>query len=335
MTKRTVKWIIYTLVCLAILILMSVLSLSVGASYISLFKSLSIIINPEYSTETTILFDIRLPRLLIGIAVGGALAVSGVILQGMFRNPLVDPYTLGISGGAASMVCLCIVLGLHRIFGLWILPLFGFIGSIIVMFTVYYLSFKRGILKTNGMLLTGVMISFISSSLIMFTMAVSKTDDLQGIVFWIMGSLQEPNLSLIYISIVVSIVGTVLSFLFVKDLNALSIGEEEAHHLGVNVERVKTILFIIASILTGICVSVSGIIGFVGLFVPHILRLLLGSDHRILLVNSFFIGSAFLIFCDSIARVIISPLELPVGVVTGIIGGSIFIYILNKMVIRR
>lgn len=316
------------------LIAVSIFSLSVGASGIDMLKTISDIIKSEYSIESTILLDIRLPRLLMGIAVGGALGISGLILQGMFRNPLVDPYTLGISGGAASMVCFCIVLGLHRMVGLWILPLFGFLGSILVMLTVYYLSFKRGVLRVHGMLLMGVMISFISSSVIMLTMALSKTEDLQGIVFWIMGSLQESNYSLISVSILVSIMGCLVSCLFVRDLNALSIGEEEAHHLGVDVEKVKTILFFLASLLTGMSVSVSGIIGFVGLFVPHLLRLILGNDHRILMINSFFVGAAFLILCDSIARVIISPLELPVGVVTGAIGGSIFLYILNRRLVR-
>ncbi|MCX8027254.1 MAG: iron ABC transporter permease [Thermodesulfovibrionales bacterium] len=334
MNQKTIKWFFYTFVCLSILIITSIFSLSVGASGISLLDVFFAIINRSSSLQNTILFDIRLPRLLVGIAVGGALAISGVILQGMFRNPLVDPYTFGISGGAGAMVCICMALGLHRLFGVWIMPIFGFIGSMIVMLIVYYLSFKKGILRIHGMLLIGVMISFISSSFIMLTMALSKTEDLQGIVFWIMGSLQEPNTSLIYLSIAISIIGCVVSFLFVKDLNALSLGEEEAHHLGVDVEKTKTIFFILASILTGMCVSISGIIGFVGLFVPHVLRLLIGNDHRILLINSFFIGSSFLIFCDSIARVIIAPIELPVGVVTGIIGGSVFIYILNRRISR-
>jgi iron complex transport system permease protein len=198
------------------------------------------------------------------------------------------------------------------------------------MFLVYFLSVKKGMLRIHGMLLTGVMISFISSSLIMLLMAISKTEDLHGIVFWIMGSLEQPNTFLIKMVLLISLSGLIVSSFFIVDLNALSLGEEEAHHLGINTERTKRILFIIASLLTGLCVSVSGIIGFVGLLVPHVVRHFVGSDHRILLVTSYFAGGAFLILCDTIARTVIVPMELPVGVVTGILGGSVFIYALTR-----
>ena len=251
-------------------------------------------------------------------------------MQGMFRNPLVEPYTLGISGGAALGVCLNIVFHLHRIFGVLTLPMSGFLGAILVIILVYSLSRRKGILKIQGLLLTGVMISFISSSLIMLIMAVSRTEDLHGIVFWIMGSLEEPNWVLIKLAVGVSVFGLVVSYLFCLDLNALSLGEEEALHLGVNIEKTKRLLFIIASLVTGCSVSIAGIIGFVGLVVPHFVRMFIGSDHRILLISSFLCGAAFLILCDTLARTIISPLELPVGVITGILGGSLFVYALIR-----
>jgi iron complex transport system permease protein len=164
----------------------------------------------------------------------------------------------------------------------------------------------------------------------MLLMAVAKTEDLHGIIMWTMGSLDEPNWALVIVATVVSGIGFLLSHLFCISLNALSLGEEEAAHLGVNVELMKKVLFLVASLLTGTFVAVTGIIGFVGLVVPHFMRLLVGRDHRILISASYLAGGAFLIACDTIARTVIVPLELPVGVVTGIIGGGLFIYALIK-----
>jgi len=313
-----------------VLLAAAVLSLSVGSAGIPIKKIIPLLMEGKGSVEYSILFNIRAPRIILGLAVGGALSLAGVILQGMFRNPLVGPYTLGISGGAALGVCLNIVLRLSKTFGLISLPIFGFLGAVMVILLVYSLSLRKGILKIQGLLLTGVMISFISSALIMLFMAISHAKDLQGIVFWIMGSLEEPSWFLIKVVLFLSTLSLGISYLFCLDLNALSLGEEEALHLGINTERTKRLLFIIASVLTGCSVSVAGIIGFVGLVVPHFVRMFVGRDHRILLVSSFLCGGSFLIFCDTLARTVISPLELPVGVITGILGGSLFIYALTK-----
>jgi iron complex transport system permease protein len=328
--KKLIHWIIWILVLGAILLGTGIFSLSIGSAGIPVKKIASLILEGRGTTEYSILFDIRLPRIILGFAVGGALALSGVILQGMFRNPLVEPYTLGISGGAALGVCLNIVLRLSRKIGILSLPISGFIGASLVILLLYWLSRRKQILKIQGLLLTGVMISFIASSLVMLIMAVSRTEDLHGIIFWIMGSLEEPNWSLIKLVVLVSILGLFISYLLSLDLNALSLGEEEAIHLGINIERTKKLLFLLASFLTGCAVSVAGVIGFVGLVIPHLMRLFVGQDHRILLIASFLTGGAFLILCDTLARTIISPLELPVGVITGIVGGSLFIYALSK-----
>lgn len=330
MRKKIIRWVIWIVVLSSLLLGISLLSLCVGSVNISLKKILGVLLEGRGTTEYSILFDIRLPRIILGFAIGGALSIAGVILQGMFRNPLVEPYTLGISGGAALGVSLNIVLRLNHILGLFSLPLFGFLGASLVIFLVYFLSTRRGVLKIQGLLLTGVMISFIASSLIMLIMAVSRVEDLHGIIFWIMGSLEEPNWFLIKLAVLVSILGLIVSYQFCLTLNAFSLGEEEALHLGINTERTKRLLFILASILTGCSVSIAGIIGFVGLVVPHFVRMLVGGDHRILLVSSFLCGAGFLIFCDTLARTIISPLELPVGVITGILGGSLFVYALSK-----
>jgi len=330
MEKKVIRWVFWILVLCGLFLGTIFCSLCAGSVGMSLKKILGVILEGKGTVEYSILFDIRLPRIILGFAIGGALSLAGVILQGMFRNPLVEPYTLGISGGAALGVCLNIILGLNRTLSVFSLPIFGFLGAGLVILLVYSLSIRRGILKIQGLLLTGVMISFIASSLIMLIMAISRAEDLHGIIFWIMGSLEEPNWLLIKLMVLVSVLGLLTSYLFCFDLNAFSLGEEEALHLGINIERTKRLLFILASLLTGCSVSIAGIIGFVGLVVPHFVRIFVGGDHRILLAASFLTGATFLILCDTLARTVILPLELPVGVITGILGGSLFVYALSK-----
>jgi len=263
------------------------------------------------------------------MVVGAALSSAGVILQGMFRNPLVEPYTLGISGGAAAAVGLVIVAGLSGTLT-QIIPLAGFTGAIGAAILVYFIASSGGRLTIPTLLLTGVIVSFLSSSLIMLLMSLAKGEELHGIMFWIMGNLQETNLSFIITVSLIILTGIFISFLFARDLNALVLGEEEATHLGIEVERTKKILFVLASLLTGVAVSASGVIGFVGLMIPHLIRGVIDADHRFLLPASALLGASFLVGADLIARTIISPRELPVGVITGIIGGIIFIYIIRK-----
>ena len=313
-----------------LLVLVALFSLGVGGVHIPLKKVIFLLTHGRGTPDYTILFTVRLPRILLGLAVGGGLAIAGVVLQGMFRNPLVEPYTLGISGGAALGVALNIVAGGRVGLGLFSLPLSGFAGGVGVMAVVYLLSTRVAMLKLSRLLLIGVMASFITSSLIMLIMAMTRTEDLHGIIFWIMGSLQEPNIALIWVILIISLGGLLCALFYAADLNALSLGEEEAFHLGVKVERLKKVLFFLSSFVTGCCVSVSGIIGFVGLIVPHLLRLLVGGDHRILIITSYLAGAVFLILCDTLARVIMPPTELPVGVITGLLGGGVFIYALTR-----
>jgi iron complex transport system permease protein len=316
-------------VLIGILLVVSISSLCLG-SVKDLGPIISILRKGKGTIEYSILIDIRLPRILLALAIGGSLSLSGVILQGLFRNPLVEPYTLGISGGAALGVCLNIILGLQKTLGTLSLPICGFLGALLVILLVYYLSLKKGILKIQDLLLIGVMISFLCSSLIMLIMAISRVEDLHGIIFWTMGSLEKSNWPLIKLALIVSLIGLVFSYIFCLPLNAFSLGEEEALHLGINIEKTKRLLFLFSSLLTGCSVSIAGIIGFVGLVIPHLVRIFIGRDHRILLISSFLVGGTFLIFCDTLARIIISPLELPVGVITGLLGGSLFIYALTK-----
>jgi len=325
MDKKLRGWLIWLFALTGFLLISAFFSLSVGADKICLAKIVSLIFGREKGVGSTILFYVRLPRILLAIFIGGALAVSGVIFQGMFRNPLVGPYTLGVSGGAALGVTLSIILGLS-----FATPLAGMLGAILAILIVYFLASRKGLLKISTLLLIGVMISFLSSSLITLIMALADVTRLHGILFWSMGSLEESNLGLIRLVIALSTLGVIFSFFFAHNLNAFSLGEEEALHLGIDVERTKKILFVLASLLTGSVVSVSGMIGFVGLVVPHFMRMFVGSDHRILLPAAFLGGGIFLLLCDTLARIVISPMELPVGVITGILGGGVFIYFLCK-----
>ncbi len=327
-STRYWKWIVFLAALLLLLVVSVAISLSSGEIDITLGRLPQILSQPD-SMEFTILTKIRIPRLILAIAVGGALSLSGAILQGIYRNPLVEPYTLGISGGAALGIAIAIVFGLNSLSFLT-LPVFGFLGAIITLFLVYFLSIKRAGLSINSMLLIGVMVSFISSSAMMFLMSISTTDNLQSIVFWVMGSLDESNSMLIRIALYSSLAGLIITYLFAQPLNALRLGNAKAKHLGINTDVTVRLLFFVASLLTGIAVSVAGVIGFVGLVIPHLVRLVIGNDYRVLLAGSFLGGAIFLVLSDTIARTIIAPNELPIGVITGFAGGLVFIIVLSR-----
>ncbi len=324
------SWGLVTAVLLVLLAFASALSMSVGSAGIRIMDIPGILAGGQGSAEYGILTGIRLPRMLLGLAMGGALGLAGTLLQGMFKNPLVEPYTLGISGGASLGICVNILFKLYAHIGIIAYPLSGFAGASLVIFLVYGLNHRTRHIKSNRMLLTGVMISYVASSLVMLLMALAQADDLQNIVLWIMGSLDEPDMDLIFMALGGSLSGLVLSYFFCFDLNGLLLGEEEAAGLGVNTARTKKGVFFIASFLTGLSVSVAGVIMFVGLIVPHFMRMVTGPDHRILLISSYLAGAVFLILCDILARIIIAPLELPVGVITGIIGGVVFIWAISR-----
>jgi iron complex transport system permease protein len=334
MQKKYLRWTLYLAGLTVLLIASVVLSLSVGEMNLGFMDIISVLSKGHESMEYTILSQIRIPRVLLGIAVGGSLSLAGILLQGIYRNPLVEPYTMGISGGASLGVALAIVFSLHQILGSFVLPLAGFLGSFLIIFLVYTISTRSGRINIQTMLLTGVMISFIASSSMMFLMAITSSENLYGIIFWIMGSLDEPDMSLIYITLITAIVSLFASYLFVQPLNALRLGEEKAKHLGINTDVAIKLLFLLASLLAGVCVAVAGVIGFVGLIIPHLMRLLVGSDYRILLVSSFLSGSIFLVLSDVIARTIISPNELPIGVITGIVGGIVFLLMMSRTSLR-
>ncbi|MDR1273558.1 MAG: iron ABC transporter permease [Odoribacteraceae bacterium] len=321
------SWIVTLLALTLLLVACLVAGLCIGETRFSPAGVARALAAPPEEVTGQIMRQLRLPRVLLGAAVGGALSLAGVILQGVFRNPLVEPYTLGISGGASVGVSLAIVLSLQAAWGGFTLPLAGFAGALITVLLVYGLGLRRGGVRVEALLLTGVMISFIASSLVMLLMATAKSDDLHGIIFWIMGSLNETNTSLIRLVVITALAALALSYLYAPALNAMRLGMEPARQLGVNTGRGVKALFLLASLLAGVCVSVAGLIGFVGLIIPRLMHFCVGPDYRVLLPASFLGGASFLVLSDIVARVVISPLELPIGVITGIIGGALFIVI--------
>lgn len=330
MAYQSKKWLIQTISTIIFALIAIILSLYAGELKPSINDLFNLIMGNEGGIELSILRQIRIPRIILALAVGSSLSISGTILQGVYRNPLVEPYTLGISGGAALGVVLAIVFHVDKWMGQILLPLSGFTGAFISLLIVYNISIKRGKIRIQTMLLIGVMFSYIASSVMMLLLSVVTSEEMRNIIFWTMGSLNEPDNNLIKIAVFLSLLGLLVSYLFVQAMNAMRLGHEKAGHLGINTETSIRVLFVIASVLTGMAVSIAGVIGFVGLIIPHVTRLLFGSDNRILLITSFIGGGAFLLICDTIARTIILPNELPTGVITGIIGGIIFMLIITK-----
>lgn len=324
MSRCKTKYVFFLLSIL--LVLCFIFSLLFGGSKISFEEVLYGLLQPHgEDISSAIVWQIRFPRVILGFLVGGGLAGCGCVFQGILRNPLAEPYTLGVSGGAAFGTTIGIILGL----GTPWLPGCAFIGAFIAISLVYLVaSIKRFSIPT--LILGGVILSFLFSSLVMLIFAISSSDKVHSCILWLMGDLSSTQSTLIKTTAFCVIIGILFLFIFSKDLNILTLGEEKATHLGVDVVWVKKLLFIIASFITGSCVAASGIIGFVGLIVPHFMRQLVGADHIVLIPVSILAGAIFLSLCDCLARTIIAPLELPVGVITGIIGGVFFLGFLLK-----
>ncbi len=322
------------------LAVVGLVAVSLGAVSIPLSKSISILLHhygglpaltPWTPSESTIILDLRLPRVAAGMIVGAALAIAGSVLQALLRNPLADPFVLGISSGAAVGAVLAILFGVgSTLLGGYAIPGAAFAGALLTLFLVYSIARLHGRVPTQTLLLAGVIVSSFFSAIIMFLISITSDERLFDVTFWLMGNvgnIQPKTLGVIFIYLLLG--GGVL-FSLTKDFNLLSMGEETASALGVEVERTKKLAFIFASLITGAVVSVSGLIGFVGLVVPHLVRLLWGPDHRFLLPASAFIGAMLLVLADTVARTAMAPLEIPVGVVTAMGGAPFFIYLLRK-----
>ncbi len=278
--------------------------------------------------EKEIIFSIRLPRILFAGIVGAALSMAGVVFQALLRNPLADPYILGISGGAAVGAIIGILIGAS------LLPLgipgLAFLGAVLTVIIVFGIARTGAQLRSNTLLLAGVIVNAFFSAIIMFLISTSTSSDVHNVMFWLMGDLSLATTGEIVLTGTILLAGFAVLYTYARPMNLIVVSEETALQLGINVEKAKKILFVAASLITGVAVSVSGIIGFVGLVIPHLMRMVLGPDHRMLLPASFLFGASFLVVADTIARTLMAPGELPVGVITAICGAPYFIYLLRK-----
>ena len=319
-------------------IVLTLVCLQMGTQYVSLAEVGRIIGRAFGVGETgangssitdTIVLQLRMPRVLLGFLVGSSLASVGVILQALLRNPLADPYILGVSSGAALGVSLAVLFGLGGM--AWLiptLPIYGFFGGLLALLVLYRMSATYDRLPVHSVLLAGVILNAIFAALIMFITSIMEPNRAFGMMAWLMGSLTATaDQTLLALSIYLALC---LAWLFkqVNVLNILTLGEEPARSLGVDTERAKRGILMTAALVTGAVVSVSGMIGFIGMVVPHAVRLVLGADHRLLLPASALVGGMVLMTADTFARSVFAPSELPVGIMTALAGGPFFIYLL-------
>lgn len=332
LTKR--KWLLVNGALGLGLVATILLCVTIGTESLNLVQALSSA-SPE-NTDSVILLRIRLPRVLLAAVIGGALGITGTALQALLHNPLACPHILGVSGGAALCGIAALVFvgtvttGLTGTFRISLISLAAFGGAIGTTVLMYRTALTRGRLEPYALLLTGVVFNAFCSALIMLLNSVVDFYQSHSILFWLMGSLAVQDYTTVGMVAVYVLIGAGWLIGQGRRLNLLSIGEEGAQQLGVNVEALRRGTFLAAAFLVGAAVSVSGMIGFVGLIVPHLLRLLIGADHRLLLPASLFGGAIFLVWADTLARTIVSPTELPVGVVTAMCGGPFFLYLLRK-----
>ena len=323
--------------CLAIMISLSYGQINI--SFMTVLKVLSkefgFINNAAVSAEdVAVIWNIRMPRILVGILVGAALAVSGAVMQGVFANPLADPGIMGVSSGASLGAVLAISLGLNTI-SMFYMPLLAFIMAVITVFFTVILSLRKGKIPIMVLLLAGVVISIFIGALTSGILTFMNESKLKEFLFWIVGGLDYRRWEHVYLALGPIIFGLTSLIMMSRHLNILVLGEDEAKAVGMTVMKIRIMLMTIASLTTATAVCVSGSIGFVGLVVPHMMRLLLGTEHRILLPASALAGSIFLILCDTIGRIIIAPTEIRVGIMTALLGAPYFLILLRKAQLKE
>lgn len=276
-----------------------------------------------FSDETAhqIIFDIRLPRVIAAVLVGAALATAGTAMQALFKNPMADPYIIGTSaGGSLGAVASIVFLAGAG------LPVFAFTGAVAATFLVYTIARRGGKIPVETLLLTGVALSMFLSAMLSFLMYTSGKS-LHQIVFWLMGGFWTVSWDQVWVALVIP-VGCVLIYLFARDINIISLGDDEAVHLGVNVEQLKILLLFASAVLAGIAVSIAGAIGFIGLITPHLMRIMVGPDHRVLIPAAILAGGLILLWADTFTRTFGN--EMPVGIITAFLGAPFFMYLLRR-----
>lgn len=321
---------------LGLILLVSVFGALLFGAYQSSFTDIwEALFNSEASTRFLIL-HIRLPRILLAATVGAGLAVSGAAIQGLFRNPLAEPSLIGITSGAMLFAVLAIVLmgsvlaSFSSIFLQASISIAAFIGGLLTTYLVYFLSSKKGRTNVMTMLLAGIAITAFAGAVTGIFIFISDEQQLRDISFWSLGSFSNASWTQLSISMPIILVGTFIIGRYAKALNAILLGEKEAIYLGIAVERVKSRIILISSLIMGVCIAMSGIIGFVGLIIPHFLRLIFGSDYRFLLKASALLGAIFMVAADTLARTIVAPAELPIGILTAMVGAPFFLWLLIR-----
>ncbi|MCX8103840.1 MAG: iron ABC transporter permease [Candidatus Bipolaricaulota bacterium] len=315
----------------SLLVLSSLSALLVGA--IALGIALGAVPLSPFDADPTnrlILTQIRLPRVLLAALVGGALALCGAVMQGLFRNPLADPYLLGIASGATAGAALTIALHLDIYWGF--VPLGAFLGGVLAVAIVYRVAQTRWARLDNyALILSGVALAALFSAVTSFLLFYGgAAHDARRLIFWILGGLGGAQWLYVFGVLGTLVVAGMVVLLFARDLNALALGEEMAAHLGIEPRHLRKILLVAVTLLTAVAVAVSGTIGFVGLIVPHILRLIVGPDHRLLLPVSALGGAVLLTLCDAVARTVLAPAELPLGIITALLGAPFFLFLLRR-----
>jgi iron complex transport system permease protein len=341
-SKRASRWKLIVVLLIITLFITVILSLDVGYAQIPFLNILRIMAkqipflnglvgsSPVSPTEESIILQIRMPRILTGVLVGAALAAAGVLYQGIFKNPMADSYVLGVSAGASVGASLSILFGVGFTFlGVGIAQIAAFVGGLLTIFLVYNISRVGSRVPVSTLLLSGIAVTIFLSAIVAILQTIAS-EKLHAIVFWLIGGFSNVQWKDVWAVLPFVVIGTVASYFFARDLNLLALGDDTAQHLGVNVDRVKKWLLVFSSLITAAAVSISGMIGFIGLMIPHMTRIVIGPDHRILFPTSTIIGAIFLVVCDAVARVIVAPVEVPVGVITALSGGPFFIYLLRK-----
>ena len=333
--KKLALWTLVLVVLIAGLVIASIIGICVGTISISPGKVFAILtgqitVDPLHpDTDVAIIREVRLPRVLLGAVVGAALSIAGVAMQGVFRNPMASPSVLGISSGAAFGASLAIVLGFSFVSGQFAIPVMAFVFCMATMFLVYGISRTGGIVPVETLLLAGIAVGSLFAALVSFMQFIAE-EKLSSVVFWLMGGLNQATWGQLIIVTPLIALGSVIIFWYARDLNLMTIGEDHASSLGVETQKVILRLMVATSLVVAAAVSVSGVIGFVGLIIPHMIRLMVGPDHRILMPASILAGASFMIITDALARILMAPSEMPVGILTALIGAPFFLYLLRR-----
>jgi iron complex transport system permease protein len=339
------KLLLYTGGALLLLFFSILVSLSLGSAHIPIgevwrillhklpFMDKVIMVNWDAANEQ-IIMKVRFPRVVLAIVVGASLAVAGTGFQGILRNPLADPYTLGVSTGASVGAAIMIHFGLMQVMGQWTVPLVAFVTGIITLVFVFYLSRIGGKMSMETLILAGVVVNAFLGSFVQFMVSLSN-NVVNAILYWLMGSIAMKGWIYSEVLFPYLLLGFLVLLIYGRAMNLFALGERQAAHLGISVERTKIIVLVVSTLLTAAAVSVSGVIGFVGLVVPHVIRLLVGPDYRIIIPIATIGGGIYVLWADTIARVILSPRDIQLGIITAFIGAPFFAYLLRKQMIKQ